>query len=67
MKIKRFYWKDDLRAKIEGNHGVMAEEVEEVFDLPHLDRKCGRNRHKIWGRTRAGRLLFIIIDDEGED
>ena len=64
MKIRRFYWKEHLREKIECIHGVTVEEVEEVFESRYLEKKCGKNRHKILGQTRGSRLLFVIIDDE---
>lgn len=57
---------DHILAKIEAKHSVTFEEVEEAIgcDRPHVRR--GREGLYQWfGRTDAGRPLFIVLAGKG--
>lgn len=67
MRIKSIIWLPDVIDKIEVKHGVMVEEVEEVFGLGAIFRRGPRGRrpgedlYKAYGQTEAGRYLFIVF------
>ncbi len=64
----------DLNDDPEGNvqhiieHGVSAEEVEEVFlNATDADVSRSSGRHVVFGDTDAGRHLMIVYDEIDED
>ena len=67
MQIKALIWLPDIIEKLEVKHGVMVEEVEEVFELDPLFRRGprgkrhGENLYKAYGQTEDGRYLFIVF------
>ena len=67
MKIKSIVWLPEIIEKLEVKHGVIVEEVEEVFELGPLFRRGprgkrrGENLYKAYGQTETGRYLFIVF------
>lgn len=67
MNIKGFVWLDDIVEKIQWKHGVFQVEVEEVFrNVPKFKfgkrgSYNGENLYYCFGRTDAGRYLFIVF------
>ena len=67
MRIEYLYWKDHIVEKIIERHGVTPDEVEEViYDGDPEIRKSGKIRYLIWGKSRAGRYLFIVLEEESQ-
>jgi uncharacterized DUF497 family protein len=66
MTIFLFQWDIDTADHIAA-HGVSPDEVEEVAfdDEPHVRRGEGGRRY-LYGRTGAGRLLFIVYVHTGQ-
>lgn len=67
MKIKSLIWLPEVIEKLEVKHGVIIEEVEEVFELGPVFRRGprgkrrGENLYKAYGQTETGRYLFIVF------
>ena len=67
MKIKSIIWLPKVIEKLEAKHGVIVEEVEEVFELGPIFRRGprgkrpGENLYKAYGQTDAGRYLLIVF------
>ena len=67
MKIKSIVWLPEIIEKLEVKHGVIVEEVEEVFELGPIFRRGprgkrrGENLYKAYGQTEIGRYLFIVF------
>lgn len=67
MKIKSLVWLPEIIEKLEVKHGVIIEEVEEVFERGPLFRRGprgkrrGENLYKAYGQTETGRYLFIVF------
>ncbi len=67
MQINDIVWLDQVVDKIEGKHGVSPEEVEDVFynDPSYLKAQKGRYKgedlYYVYGRTDAGRYLFVVF------
>ena len=63
MKIEKITWDQDTVDHI-SRHAVSPEEVEEVLfndsDSPQIMRGK-ENRYLAYGRTSAGRYLFIVL------
>ena len=67
MNIKGFVWLDHIVEKLQWKHDVFQREVEEVFsNAPKF--KFGKrgsyndeNLYYCFGRTDAGRYLFIVF------
>ena len=53
-----------VEEKIWVKHRVTVDEVEEALLYPHIEkRKPGdRKRRYIYGRTNAGRYLFMVVE-----
>ena len=67
MKIRSIIWLPEVIEKLEVKHGVIVEEVEEVFE-PGLafrrgprGKRRGENLYKAYGQTETGRYLFIVF------
>ena len=58
--IHRLDWDEDNEEHI-GRHGVTAEEVEQVCFSRPLVRRRREQRRLVYGRTMAGRYLFIVL------
>lgn len=65
MYIEYLYWKDHIVEKIIQRHGVTREEVDEVIyeGSPEV-RSYSKNRYLLWGQSRAGRYLLIVLEEE---
>jgi uncharacterized DUF497 family protein len=67
VQIKALIWLSDIIEKLEVKHGVVVEEVEEVFELGPVFRRGPRGQrpredlYKAYGQTEAGRYLFIVF------
>jgi uncharacterized DUF497 family protein len=66
--FSELHWTSERIEKIAGGHGVLPDEVEEAF----YDDEHGRlfrsraNRYLYCGRTHAGRLVLVVLVDEGD-
>ena len=67
MFIYDFVWLDEVVEKIEREHRVYKEEVEEVFYNGPRYRKGPKGKHRgedlyyAYGRTDSGRYLFVVF------
>jgi uncharacterized DUF497 family protein len=67
MQLHEVIWKDRFIDKIEGKHGVSANEVEEIlFGKPHVRRAkrghvSGEDLYAAYGRTEGGRSLIVLF------
>ncbi len=59
MKVQRFDW-DSRNVEHIGRHEVSPEEAEDVFDHDPVFRKGRSGFHTVYGRTGAGRYLFVV-------
>ena len=58
---------DRVLEKIEVKHGVSFEEVEEAIYGEHVHVRRGREGLYQWfGRSEAGRFLFIVLAPNGD-
>jgi len=57
----------EIEEKIWIKHQVTVDEVEEALFSPHIEkRKPGdQKRRYIYGRTDAGRYLFVVVEQLG--
>ncbi len=67
MQIHDTIWLDQVVDKIESKHGVVPEEVEDVFYNGPIYKKAQKGRYKgedlyyAYGQTDAGRYLFVVF------
>ena len=67
MKIANLIWLEPIVEKIESKHGVETWEVEEAllgnpeFRRGPKGRRVGENVYYAFGRTAAGRYLFVVF------
>lgn len=67
MKITECDWKEQFVEKLAQKHGVLTDEVEEVFfNVPRFyfivkGRVAGENVYRALGQTDAGRYLVIFF------
>ncbi|WP_276623931.1 CopG family antitoxin [Syntrophomonas wolfei] len=61
MRVNRFEW-DSINIEHIARHGVVPEEVEEVFIGRHLVKKLRMGRYLVLGQSEEGRCLFVIYD-----
>lgn len=67
MKIVGLIWLDEVEDKIEVKHGVVREEVEEVFDnkpkIKKMRKGHFRNEHvyRALGQSEDGRYLSVFF------
>lgn len=61
MTIREFDWTDEIVLKIEAKHNVRPREVEEAaLAEPHI-RRGREGLYLLFGRTNAGRYLFVVF------
>ncbi|MFQ5801368.1 MAG: BrnT family toxin [Candidatus Methylomirabilales bacterium] len=60
MRVERFDWDEDNIEHI-ARHGVLPEEVEEVFDFGPYLRKAKGGLYAAYGQTDAGRHLVVFF------
>lgn len=65
MNILVFNWRDDVAIKIAAKHNVRTREVEEAFANSPSVRRGRGGTHYLFGRTDAGRYLFVVFVYEG--
>lgn len=67
MWLKEIIWIEKFIAKIQKKHNVTVEEVEEallsgaLFCRARRGRVGGKDIYIAYGRTQAGRYLFIVL------
>jgi hypothetical protein len=67
MHINDIVWLDEIADKIESEHHVYQEEVEEVFSNRPQYRKGQKGKYEgedlyyAYGRTDSGRYLFVVF------
>jgi len=60
--ISELDW-DDYRIEHIAQHDVEPDEVWEICEDPrHLARRQGRNRYRLYGQTKDGRYLFVVME-----
>lgn len=67
-RITGFIWPDWVVEKIVVKHGVEPEEVEveeAFFNPPYKVRRSTSGKYLLYGRSEAGRYLFIVFAWEG--
>ncbi len=62
MKIYQLQIDKINMGHIERGHGVNRSEVEEICFGIYLSRKQWGRRYKVWGQTKSGRYLIIIVE-----
>ena len=66
MRIEELVWTKENEDHI-AEHHVTPQEVEELFfeDVPYFRRGPGENLYHVYGRSGAGRYLFVVVIDLG--
>jgi uncharacterized protein len=73
LRIERIIWIGKFVQKIYQKHGITVEEVEDALLSNPLFRRVGRGHvkgedlHFSYGRTNAGRYIFIVFVWKHED
>ena len=66
LRIEGFIWLDWVLEKLITKHGVEPDEVEEAFcNPPHKVRRSESGKLLLYGRSLAGRYLFVVFGAEG--
>jgi len=67
VRIDELIWTEENEEHI-AEHGVTPQEVEELFfeESPYFRRGPGENLSHVYGRTGAGRYLFVVMVYLGE-
>lgn len=65
MNITNFNWRDDVAIKLAAKHNVRTGEVEEAFANSPSYRKGRGGTYYLFGRTDAGRYVFVVFVYEG--
>ena len=66
LHVDGFIWLDWVLEKLITKHGVEPDEVEEAFfNPPHKVRRSESGKLLLYGRSQAGRYLFIVFTAEG--
>ena len=66
LRITLFVWNNDNVQHV-SRHGLSDEEVDEILDLPYRTVRTRNDCYMLYGRSRAGRYLAVVIrplDDE---
>jgi uncharacterized DUF497 family protein len=67
MWLKEIIWIERYKSKIETKHNATSDEVEEALNSKALFRRANKGKVKgedvyvAYGRTQAGRYLFIVF------
>ena len=65
MRIKRLDW-DKRNIFHTARHGITVKDVEDVCSGKHIARKA-KDRYLIYGETEVGRLIFIVLERNGDN
>lgn len=67
MRIDELVWTEENEEHI-AEHHVTPQEVEELFfeEGPYFRRGPGENLYHVYGRSGAGRYLFVVVIHLGE-
>jgi uncharacterized DUF497 family protein len=61
-RIEDFIWLDWVVEKLTVEHSVEPEEAEEAFfNPPYKVRRAESGKYLLYGRSEAGRYLFIVF------
>ena len=66
LKIDRIIW-DEWNVEHVARHGVVPHEVVEILHGEHVAKESYRERLKVVGETRSGRILAIAIHEDSEN
>ena len=65
-RIEGFIWLDWVVEKLAEKHDIEPEEAEEAFfNPPYKVRRSESGKYLLYGRSEAGRHLFIVFAWEG--
>ena len=64
MRFREYNW-DDINIEHISGHGVIPHEVEEACFNEPLIMRAGKNKYYVYGRSDAGRYLFIVSSYKG--
>jgi uncharacterized DUF497 family protein len=70
LRIRKLLWNDANENHLRASHGVLPSEVDEIVfgidgeDPDYIVNRDGDN-YVIYGRTGAGRLLYIALEPKG--
>jgi len=65
VRIKRLNW-DKRNVFHIARHGITVKDVEDVCSGKHIARKV-KDRYLIYGETKAGRHIFIVLEKTGDN
>lgn len=66
LRIESLEIDDQILDKIESNHGVSLEEVEEAcLSETHHIRRSKEGLYKLFGQTAAGRYILVVLVNLG--
>ncbi len=66
LRIESVEIDDHILEKIERNHGVRFEEIENVCLSEHRHVRRGReDLYKVFGQTAAGRYILAVLANKG--
>ena len=62
VRLNSLEW-DNYRVEHVARHNEEPDEVQEICDDPrHVARAEGHNRYRLYGQTRDGRYLFVVLE-----
>ena len=64
MRFREYDW-DDINIEHISRHRVIPHEVEEACFNEPLIMRAGKNKYYVYGRSDAGRYLFIVSSYKG--
>lgn len=64
--VKRLVW-DEWNATHILRHDVTLEEVEQVCNSEPVVQKAKKGRYLVYGLTRSGRMITVVLDPEPEE
>jgi len=62
MRIRHLKWDDENLEHIIANHGIRANEVEDVCFGPHIVYSVKYHRKAVYGQTSGGKYLMVILE-----
>jgi len=65
VRIKGLNW-DKRNVFHIARHGITVKDVEDVCSGKHIARKV-KDRYLIYGETKAGRHIFIVLEKTGDN
>jgi len=66
LRIESIEIDDHILGKIEGNHDVKFEEVEDIcLSESHHVRRGREGLYKVFGQTASGRYILLVLAHKG--